>query len=289
MKSRSHRSQLPRFALLGGVALLFIGLSYVTAAHFGLLGFTDPDAGKTAVYVSNAQVGAYTRITRDHLKVIRLPTAPPAAITNVSKIVGRVLAKDKGAEYAFTEADFLPEGTQPGIVAGIPPNKRAFTVDTDKIAGLFGLQRGDSFDITAMFKAGGAGSTLLALPSSNAPATSGKDFIVPQLVVENGQIIIPLRTKLVPITDRSLTQGTRTKEKPVRETIIAVTPEEVQLLSQALSSGVDLFVSPRSGAPASAADARAQLASSEPSRKSSLRLVETLKGNSRQRLVVPND
>ena len=46
-------------------------------------------------------------------------------IIDPSKIIGRVMAHEKPADFAFTEEDFLPFGTSPGIAGGTPPGKRA--------------------------------------------------------------------------------------------------------------------------------------------------------------------
>ena len=72
---------------------------------------------------------------------------PPNVITDRSKIIGRVMNHEKGPGYVFTEADFMPVGTRFGVVAGIPPGKRSFTVEASKISGIHGLQLGDRFDL----------------------------------------------------------------------------------------------------------------------------------------------
>ena len=38
----------------------------------------------------------------------------------LSKIRGRVTAREKAAPFFFTEDDFLPEGTHPGVAGGTP-------------------------------------------------------------------------------------------------------------------------------------------------------------------------
>ena len=69
-------------------------------------------------------IPAYTKITRDYLfdpktgqwASVYLPPkeVPKGVILDVSKILGRVMAREKPAGYAFKEEDFLPEGTRPG-------------------------------------------------------------------------------------------------------------------------------------------------------------------------------
>ena len=45
-------------------------------------------------------------------------------ISDFSQITGRVVDHEKPPRYPFTELDFLPKGTRPGLVAVIPPGKR---------------------------------------------------------------------------------------------------------------------------------------------------------------------
>ena len=67
----------------------------------------------------------------------------------MSKILGRVTAREKPAGYAFKERDFLPEGTSPGVVGGTPPGKRAITLDASKLKGVHDLNEGDHVDLLA--------------------------------------------------------------------------------------------------------------------------------------------
>ena len=59
------------------------------------------------------------------------------------------MAHDKAPGFVFTERDFLPKGTLPGLVAGIPPGKRALTLDAGKLRGIDLLQIGDHLDLLA--------------------------------------------------------------------------------------------------------------------------------------------
>ena len=64
-------------------------------------------------------------------------------------MIGRVVNHEKQANYAFRETDFLPPGTRPGMVAGIPPGKRSYTLEVTKIKGIQSLKAGDRFDLLA--------------------------------------------------------------------------------------------------------------------------------------------
>ena len=56
-------------------------------------------------------------------------------ITNFNQITGRVLDHEKPPGYPFTEKDFLPKGTRPGLVAAIPAGKRALDGGSDQDPG----------------------------------------------------------------------------------------------------------------------------------------------------------
>ena len=68
-------------------------------------------------------------------------------LRDLSQIRGRVLREDHPAGYVFTETDFFPKGTRPGVAGGIPPGCRGLAVDARKIVGLDKLRQGDRFDI----------------------------------------------------------------------------------------------------------------------------------------------
>src|SRR5262245_27662449 len=118
-----------------------------------------PPVGKVAVPISGRAIPAYTRISRDDIwnpKVQRAAMAylDPSSvkdgmITDPKQVLGRVLERDKAAGYVFSESDFLPEGTRPGVVAGIPPGMRAMRIELAKVRGLYGLQPGDRFDLVS--------------------------------------------------------------------------------------------------------------------------------------------
>ena len=96
-------------------------------------------------------IPAYTMVTRDYiwdtkansLSVVWVPreAVHTDVFTQLGKILGRVTAREKAAQYLFKEADFLPEGTRPGLSAGVPPGKRAMTIEAGKINGIYGFKR----------------------------------------------------------------------------------------------------------------------------------------------------
>ena len=67
------------------------------------------------------------------------------------------------------------------------------------------------------------------------------------LVVQNGVVVAPLETRQEPITTSTLTRGQVVRSRPVLEIVLAVDPEEVAPLTEALAVGAELLCVPRSG------------------------------------------
>ena len=225
-------------------------------------------AGLTAVPSPSRAIPAHTRITRDHLwdpknqrlSFIYLPSqsVTPEMLTKLSDILGRVLDHDKLPGYVFSESDFLPKGTREGIVAGIPPGKRAIRVQADKVEGLYGLRAGDRFDLVATlaidgrggsaqnFSFGGVYGQQLAL---QAKLTNWQKQATVRVMVQNGLVVEPMITRQVPIFQNTMTQGGVTRMRPVQEIVIAVDPDEVARLTEAIAVDAKISCVPRSGRP----------------------------------------
>ncbi len=235
---RRRSSGFMRWSLpLGMVAfaLLGAGLVYVAFERMGddrsSPGGPPPD-GMTAVPILPRPLPAFTRIELHHLvdpatgvlAAIHLPTESllDSTISSPQALLGRVLATDKRAGQVFSEAEFMPEGTRPGLVAGIPPGKRAVYLEGDRVSGLVVLRRGDRFDLMAS-------GTVRAGSARNGRTRS-------RTVVQNGVVVEPARAR------RSVVDGTI-----VEEVVIAVDPDEVSRLTAALEKGDRIDTLPRSG------------------------------------------
>lgn len=226
-------------------------------------------AGLIPVPTVGVRVGAYTRLTRDHIwdlrnsrqAIVYLPPAAvtPEMITRVSDVIGRVLSHDKSPGYVFTEADFLPKGTREGIVGGIPAGKRAVRISADRVEGLYGLHLGDRFDLLATmpidasrtggsrsFNIAGAYGQQLAM---EAQLSNWQKQATVRVMVQNGVIIEPMTTRGVPMLQSSLADGGVTRTRPVQEVVIAVSPDEVARLTEALAVEARITAIPRSGRP----------------------------------------
>ena len=275
MRSANARRRKIPFGLIGG----FAGVLIVVLAVLWMSGVVDASAfgfkkaisrvGMVPVPISPARIPAYTKISRDHLVdpreqnisvlYMRKEQVTPEMITNVSKIIGRVLNHDKPAAYVFTEDDFLPPGTRPGLVAGIPAGKRAMRIDASKVDGLVGLMPGDRFDLVATipidvsnggaaqtFKIGGVYGQQLALQNQ---LTNWQKQATVRILVQNGTVVEPLSNRMVPVNTSTLTQGLVTRQKTVQEIVVAVGPDDVARLTEALAVNAAISCVPRSGRP----------------------------------------
>ena len=245
----------------------------VTLWVFGLVDFsklrsTEPStAGLVAVPTPGRPIPAYTRVTRDHVWDMRrqrlaVVYLPPRAVTremivNVSAVIGRVLSHEKAPGYVFTEDDFMPKGTREGIVAGIPAGKRALRVAADKFEGLYGLHAGDRFDLVATmpidasrgaqgFNFGGVYGEQLAV---QARLSNWQKQATVRVLVQSGVIVEPMTTRQVPVLQSSLTHDGGIRMRPVQEVVIAIDPEEVARLTEAMAVEARISIVPRSGRP----------------------------------------
>lgn len=240
-----------------------------------------PAEGKVRVLISARTIPAYERVSRDDLfdpKRARLAfmdldeefVDKNDVLIGATPIVGRVMKRDKRAGFPFTEADFLPKGTRPGLTAGIPKGKRALRIPVDFVQGIIGLNPGDRFDLVAARTV--TPKAAVQIPASTAseqPSFSGvySDLVprasdpAPKLprskdpearvdvVVQGGVVVTGLETRLVPTSSTSLTAGQITGTRPVQEMVIALAPEEVAPLMAALRLESDLTCVARSGRP----------------------------------------
>ena len=214
-----------------------------------------PAEGMVRVLMAARPIPAYSRVSRDDLfdparRVFAYVDLEEEfveeneVLRGTSAIVGRVLKRNKRSGFVFTEDDFLPKGTRPGLVGGIPAGMRAMRIDVGVVEGIIGLQTGDRFDIVAASKpeakaeradTAPVGLELTGLYSKQARSTgtssSASAAARPgsrvEVVVSNGVVIYPLDTRLVPTSSNGLMTGQVTGTRPVQEMVIAVPTESV--------------------------------------------------------------
>lgn len=263
----------PMVALAAIAAVVVIVVVLIVVGVVDLSRFRSNEqstAGLVPVPTPAKIIPAYTRIRRDHLwdaprarlAIVYLPprAVTPEMIVNIADVIGRVLDHEKEPGYVFTESDFLPKGTREGIVAGIPPGKRAVRISADRVDGLFGLHAGDRFDLVATMpidanRGGGSGSSFgFSGPYSQelalqAQLSNWSKQATVRVIVQSAVVVEPMSTRGVPVVQTSLTDGAATRVRPVQEAVIAVDPDEVALLTEALAVEARLTSIPRSGRP----------------------------------------
>jgi Flp pilus assembly protein CpaB len=297
-----RRRAAPRRGGLAWLAFAAPLAALVVAAGVGLallgwaLGWLAPAAdaepevppGMVAVPAAAVAIPTYTRIGLQHLvdprtgapSAVFLPEGSllPETLVDARQIVGRVLAAEKAPGQLFAERDFFPPGTREGLVAGIPPGKRALRVDARKVNGLAGLGRGDRFDLVATVDLAGGGRGAMRPQASRSgvlgPLGTAARVV---LVAEDAAVVQPLATRSVAGATRAVV---------VEEMVIAIDAEEVPLFTEALHAGAQIDCVPRSGRPDGAdADGRAARAGA---RRAEISVVETISGSQRQVVAVPS-
>ena len=264
------QSSLIPFAVAAGAVVVLVLLWFGVLRNLSIFGPEPPSMeGLIAVPTPARPIPAYTRVTRDHfwnpatgrLAVVYLP---PQAVTKemltaLPDVLGRVLDHEKLPGYVFTNADFMPDGTREGIVAGIPAGKRAIRIPTDEVEGLFGLHAGDRFDLVATmpidggrggggqaFDMGGVFADQLAL---EARLSNWQKQATVQVIAQNGVIVEAMTTRQIPVVQTSVADGARIRTRPVQEVVIAVDPAEVARLTEAMAVQAKIWMVPRSGRP----------------------------------------
>jgi hypothetical protein len=253
-KRRSFLSNMAMPALvLGGGALVVFGL-------LKLRGETPPGPppGSVPILMNARFLPAFTKLTLEDLtdprtgavgrryadkKFVDLAVvASNQLLPKVEMVLGRVLRHDMQPGYNFFENDLYPQGTTPGRSAGIPIGKVGILVAADKIAGLFGLNTNDHFDVSATTpvdpkvfdSALGPQAPMLRIATGGAKTASVK------IIVQDGVVVMPVHTRLAPMQTTGLMNGQRTTTRPVQEIFIAVAPDEVAPLDEAIAVNAEL-------------------------------------------------
>jgi Flp pilus assembly protein CpaB len=303
--SRHARSPFNAFAL--GAFALLIGAAATVGGLWAAgvdLPFLDagPDTrGMVAVPLTTRPIPAYTKVTRDYLlipdkgipKYMYLPpemVKQMGVITAFNQITGRVLDHEKPPGYPFTEHDFLPKGTRPGLVAGIPSGKRAITVDVTRIQGIAALRVGDRLDLLSsqpvdMQKALQGRGNAMGVSSVQVGLMAQTKQANVRVLVQNGALVAPVTTRVIPISSNSLTQGAVTRTKPIQEAVIALDPEEIAPLTEALAVEASITCVARSGLPDDPGPA--SVTPSGPSPSDHIMAVERIVGGNREVVFVP--
>ncbi len=236
---------------------------------------TAPQPTGFPVPVLARPLPAYTKIKLEHFidakskepTVRYLPSKEEAEslgfTTKMGDILGRVLTRDKDAGFPFVEKDLFPKDTRAGVVAGIPPGKRAFVLAADKVQGVHSLKVGDRFDLLGSMPVD-LDKAMAKLKSLGveAPLLPGGKRANVRVLVQNGAVVLPVAIREIPTGSPSMAKGGKVPTKPVQEVTIAIDPEEVAVLHEALAIQATLMCVGRSGHPDEAKSAKVIVGSS---------------------------
>lgn len=164
-------------------------------------------------------------------------------ILSLNDLEGRVLARPKEANKAFSERDFLPVGTRPGPQSLVPEGKRYLVVSEEHVHGLGDMRYGDRFDMVA----------LRSVPDKDlvearkALAVVGEGRIDQQLrfQIQSGALV--LETPLVSaglVVNPAAYDGDAKRGK--RQVGLAVDPGEISPLLSAIERKERIHAMPRS-------------------------------------------
>lgn len=248
-------------------------MGYAAASYFGwfkpvpVAAAKPSREGMIAVPRSLVNLKAYEQVQREDIydrakgdeSYFWLPKAQveanPDWILRVNDVVGRVLAKDKRADFVFSEKDFLPKGSRTGLVAGVPEGKQGFFLQSGQVPGLRLLKMGDQFDLMA------------SLPEESANAGAEYGLLMGGIKVRgnkpiplNGVRLLVQGGTVVALTDgREMTtqggmefgqtdaRGRASNDGKNEQVAIAIDPEEVVPLTQALGAKLTIHAVARSG------------------------------------------
>jgi pilus assembly protein CpaB len=147
-----------RALLMMALAVVF-GLAAVVLASRWLLRQTPGSSNKIVVAAADVSLGQ--RLTQEMLKSLDWPAdnLPRGALTDASKLVGRVLKTSVLRDEPLSEAKLAPAGTLGGLSALISEGKRAITVRVNDVVGVAGFALPGNFvDIIVNTHSTGGGS-----------------------------------------------------------------------------------------------------------------------------------
>jgi hypothetical protein len=162
------------------------------------------------------------------------------ALLSPNAIIGRVVKKDKTPGLGFREDNFFPKGTPAGIAGATPPGLRSVTLDASHLTGVHALNAGDHIDLLAnvpVDKVGVFQTRYSHLPvvtsKQNAPVSDSATQTM--MLAQNAIVLKPVYVRSEAMTSSSLTQGQRVQSVPKYEVALAVQPEDVIPLQNALN------------------------------------------------------
>lgn len=270
LMNRRRQSPLPTIiAIVFAVALgvsLFANWSLVETGEFRLPGFSQPivqaatkkkadeEALKApemeTVFIPARNLEPYHQVTMDDfyrddgtLNTVSFPKANLVGSSTFripNEVVGRVLQKQKPKNLAFHPSDFFPEGTQPGLTAGVPTGMVGKWIDCTQVAGLDGLSMGDTIDLMAT-------STMLPVDPNLTPEERARVETERRMSGLDKQAEVRRVVELARVVAPARDRADANSKKSVREIFIAMAPDQSVALAASLQVGDQVFAIARSG------------------------------------------
>ena len=219
--------------------------------------------GYVRVLVSARKIPAYSKITREDVfdaKIgdfasIPVPrtTVTSDVLTDYGQIRGRVINHEKPAGYVFKEEDFYPKGTRAGLAAQFHPESgpccsrcrrsREFTASKWAITSTWSRR----FRSKCRKAEGWESSTADFRPKRRWHRC--RSWRTCAVLAQDAVLLTPVTARQKPTVSKSISQGTTVRNIPVEEVVIAVDPDEVAPVTQALATEVNVMCVVRSGQP----------------------------------------
>jgi hypothetical protein len=172
--------------------------------------------------------------------VAKSTLANSSAFLSPNQSIGRVLQKSKSKNQAFHPSDFFPEGTQPGITAGVPAGMVGKWIDCTEVAGLEGLAMGDTIDLMAM-------STMLPVDPNLTPEERARVETERRMSGLDKQAEVRRVVELARVVAPARDRADANSKKSMREIFIAMAPDQSVALAASLQVGDQVFAIARSG------------------------------------------
>jgi pilus assembly protein CpaB len=227
------------------ILAIFIGLLGVLAAYYYL---QQKEAAllqgmqMQSVLVASRDIPLKTKLTKNLFKVEKFPEryiSPKAIIVNTEQDVERVVDKINvvpiSAGQQIVTSEIVPPSEEIGLSVNVPPNMRAIVVQINNIDVIDLLKPNDRVDVVTIFQA--------------QHVTKGKVKVVSTILQD--VLVLGVSKDLGEIEEDPDSFKKRKKEKKdtsktmaIMTVSLALTPEQVQILSLAQSQG-DIILSIR--------------------------------------------
>lgn len=137
-----------------GIILLVLAMALGLTATLATRSFLQKSGPKEIetlpVATTRLEVPIGTALTERHLKTVAWPKdhMPEGAISDLSKVRGRVVRRPLAAGEPVLELSLLPEGSDGGLPAVIEDKRRAVSVKVDPVIGVAGfVEPGSHVDV----------------------------------------------------------------------------------------------------------------------------------------------